>query len=185
MNRFNNYEEFLNEALDPLKFLTQEQVDWCDKHIKGEWGVNEKGEVTVAWDLFFKDKSFERFPVQFAPVKGYFNCDSCHKLTSLEGAPQNVSGHFDCNDCPNLTSLEGAPQRVKGYFNCSYCPKLVSLEGAPQSVDGGFYCGHCPKLPDWETDLIAEYTKNHRTWEEVYKILHKETYRRAAQTGLI
>ncbi len=163
MKRFNNWQEFLNEGIDPLKFLTQEQVDWCDKHISGRWGVNEKGEVTVAWDLFFKDKSFERFPVQFAPVKGYFNCDHCPGLTSLEGAPERVSGHFDCNYCDNLVSLKGAPEKLGSAFNCL----------------------SCPKLPDWEKDLIDDYMKNRRTWEEIYKMLHKETYRRAAQTGLI
>jgi hypothetical protein len=163
VKRFNNYQEFLNEALDPLTHLTQEQVDWCDKHISGRWGVNEKGEVTVSEDLYFKAKSFERFPVQFANVKGFFSCGGCTKLVSLEGAPQKVNGEF----------------------NCSWCPNLVSLEGAPKEVGEDFSCDYCPKLPKWETDLIEDYNKKRRTWEEVYKILHKETYRRAAQTGLI
>jgi hypothetical protein len=182
MNRFNNYQEFLNEEIDPLKFLTQEQVDWCDKHIKGEWSVDSKGEVTVSKNLFFKDKSFDRFPVQFAPVKGDFSCSGCDNLVSLEGAPREVGGYFDCDYCENLTSLEGAPERVEGNFFCSYCPNLASLKGAPEIVGGGFICDYCPKLPKWEKDLIDE---KRRTWEEVWKMLHKETYRRAAQTGLI
>jgi hypothetical protein len=228
MNRFNTYEEFLNESLDPLIHLTQKQVDWCDKHIDGEWSVNSKGEVTVRKNLDFKDKSFDRFPVQFAPVngsfycryceltslkgaprevsgnficykcpnlvslegaptkvEGSFECMSCFKLTSLKGAPKEVGGKFNCRHCYNLTSLKGAPQEVKGDFDCSVCSSLVSLEGAPQSVGGGFICDGCPKLPDWETDLIADYNEKRRTWEEVWKILHKETYRKAAQTGLI
>ncbi len=206
MKRFNNYQEFLNEALDPLKFLTQEQVDWCDKHIEGEWGVNSKGEVTVTKNLEFKDRSFDRFPVQFANVGGnfwcydcpnlvslkgappsvgeYFDCSDCTKLTSLEGAPQSVDGYFRCHRCPNLVSLEGAPQSV-GDFRCFHCDKLLSLKGAPQRVGGDFSCIHCDKLPDWETDLIEDYNEKRRTWEEVWKMLHKETYRRAAQSGLI
>jgi hypothetical protein len=229
MKKFNNYQEFLNEGIDPLKHLTQKQVDWCNKHIKGEWGVNSKGEVTVRKDLEFKDWSFDRFPVQFANVKGNFDCRECHKLvslegaprevggffscshcknltslkgaprevggyfkcegcdnlTSLEGAPQSVEGVFDCDNCPNLTSLEGAPREVGGYFSCSYCDSLASLEGAPQRVHGSFDCWGCEELPEWESDLIDEYNKGHKTWEEVWKILHKETYRKAAQTGLI
>ena len=163
MNRFNTYDQFLNEGIDPLNHLTQEQVDWCNKHIKQKWGVNSEGEVTVTKNLEFKDRSFDRFPVQFAPV----------------------NGSFYCSHCPNLVSLEGTPQSVNGNFYCYNCPNLVSLEGAPQSVGGGFSCGGCPKLPHWETDLIEDYMKNHRTWEEVHSKLHKESYRRAAQTGLI
>jgi hypothetical protein len=52
-------------------------------------------------------------------------------------------------------------------------------------VGGDFRCYECPKLPKWESDLIDDYNDEHRTWEEVYKILHKETYQRAAQSGLI
>jgi hypothetical protein len=185
VKRFRDWQEFLNEGIDPLNLLTQEQVDWCNRHIKGEWGVNEKGEVTVTKNLEFKDRSFDRFPVQFANIDGDFYCGHCSNLVSLEGAPQSVGGDFSCGDCLNLTSLEGAPQSVGGDFSCSRCSNLVSLEGAPKEVGGGFSCYDCPKLPDWETDLIEDYNKKRRTWEEVWKILHKETYRRAAQTGLI
>jgi hypothetical protein len=145
-NRFNTYGEFLGEALDPSKFLTQEQIDWCNKHIRGKWSVNEKGEVTVRKNVGFKDKSFDRFPVQFAPVKGDFICVGCPKLISLEGAPAHVKGDFWCYDCPKLPSLEGAPAHVKGDFDCRYCDKLVSLKGAPSHVEGFFDCSWCPKL---------------------------------------
>jgi hypothetical protein len=96
-----------------------------------------------------------------------------------------VGGAFRCYNCSKLVSLEGAPRSARGRFVCSHCPKLVSLEGAPQSVGGDFRCYECPKLPKWESDLIDDYNDEHRTWEEVYKILHKETYQRAAQSGLI
>ena len=101
--KFNSYTEFLNEAFDPSKFLTQEQIDWCNKHIDGSWGVNAKREVTVRRkNVEFKDKSFDRFPVKFAPVKGNFDCDDCPKLISLEGAPSHVGGNFYCDNCPEL-----------------------------------------------------------------------------------
>ena len=207
MNRFNNYEEFLNESLDPLNHLTQEQVDWCDKHIDGEWSVNSKGEVTVRKDLIFKDKTFDRFPVQFANVGGNFHCNHCSNLVSLEGAPQSVGGDFNCFNCPNLVSLEGAPQEVKGDFychrcpnlvslkgapqrvggdfRCSHCDKLVSLEGAPQEVKGYFYCGHCPKLPDYFDRIIEDYNDKRIDWKQAHKLIHSETGRKAHSIGLI
>jgi len=40
------------------------------------------------------------------------------KLTSLEGAPKNVTGSFWCYSNPKLTSLKGAPENVTGIFNC-------------------------------------------------------------------
>ena len=68
----------------------------------------------------------------------------CHytQLTSLEGAPQEVSRDFDCLGNPKLTNLKGAPEKVGRSFVCNYNPNLTSLEGAPQEVDGDFNCGY-------------------------------------------
>ncbi len=149
MSKFSSYRDFLNEALEPSKFLTQEQIDWCNKYISGPWGVNSKGEVTVRGNLGFKDRSFERFPVQFAPVNGSFVCYS-PKLVSLKGAPVRVRGTFDCRNCPNLVSLEGASEYVGRAFQCGHCPNLVSLKGAPSHVGGDFDCEGCDKLTSLE-----------------------------------
>jgi hypothetical protein len=215
-DRFNTYREFLNESAEPSKFLTQEQIDWCDKHIKGEWGVNSKGEVTVSNHLFFKrkgwkiddmDRSFDRFPVQFAPTKGDFDCFSCPNLTSLEGAPEHVGGNFSCSHCPNLVSLKGAPSHVGGNFDCSNCaglvslegtpahvggdfrcencPKLASLEGAPEHVGGYFYCGNCPELPDSFEEIIYDYNTKRIDWKRAHKLIHSDTARKAHSIGLI
>jgi len=51
---------------------------------------------------------------------------------------KRVGGSFDCGD-NKLTSLQGAPQEVGEDFSCSY-NKLTSLEGAPQEVGGDFHC---------------------------------------------
>ena len=61
-----------------------------------------------------------------------------NKLTSLEGAPREVSGDFYCMD-NQLTSLKGAPEKVGWNFYCSY-NQLTSLEGAPREVKRDFYC---------------------------------------------
>ena len=64
----------------------------------------------------------------------------CYKqeLTSLKGAPKEVSGDFYC-DGNELTSLEGGPKEVKGDFHCNF-GILTSLKGAPEKVGGDFEC---------------------------------------------
>jgi len=206
--KFNSYTEFLNEAFDPSKFLTQEQIDWCNKHIDGSWGVNAKREVTVRRkNVEFKDKSFDRFPVKFAPVKGNFDCDDCPKLISLEGAPSHVGGNFwcsgcpelvslkgapahvgelfSCTRCPELTSLEGAPSHVGGPIFCDRCPNLITLEGAPSHVGGNFYCDNCPELPDSFMGIIKDYNKKEIDWKMAHKLIHSKTTRAARSLGLI
>ena len=76
---------------------------------------------------------------EWGVVGGFFNCDNCPELESLEGAPKKVGKDFDCYDCSKLKSLKGAPEEVKGDFNCSNCPELESLEGAPKKVGGEIF----------------------------------------------
>jgi hypothetical protein len=75
--------------------------------------------------------------IKFGKISGSFLCGN-NKLTSLEGAPQEVGGYFECYS-NQLTSLEGAPQEVGGRFICRY-NQLTSLVGAPQEVGGDFDC---------------------------------------------
>ena len=119
--------------------LTPEQEKFLNKYTEGRWKYNPAtGLVDVEGDF---DCSSERLKtlsgVKFGKVSGYFYCQR-NKLTSLEGAPQEVGGDFDCSN-NQLTSLEGAPQEVGRNFYCSY-NQLTSLEGAPQEVGGDFYC---------------------------------------------
>lgn len=69
-----------------------------------------------------------------APSKVYRNYNvRGNKLTSLEGAPQEIGGYFDCSWMSSLTTLEGAPKRVGSYFNCSHT-SIRNLIGGPESV---------------------------------------------------
>ncbi len=116
--------------------LTKEQIEWCNTFIEQEWWVNMKGEVEVEGNLVLlpltnMGRDFDKFPVQFADMKGYFQC----VMT-------------------NITSLEGAPSRVERFFSCDYSPKLTSLKGAPIYVGGNFICTYCPKVPQDEIDLL-------------------------------
>ena len=79
-------------------------------------------------------------------VIGNFHCSFCSSLTSLEGAPEEVSGGFGCYGCDSLTSLEGAPKKVGSDFECASCYSLTSLKGAPKKVGGDFYCHRCDSL---------------------------------------
>jgi len=143
-----NFKDFLNESSPQL---TPQQIEWCNKHIKGEWLVNQKGEVyTPSGNVDFKEKNFTRFEVQFADTQGGFLCHDCPRLTSLEGAPSSVGRGFWCHNCPQLESLKGAPSSVGGDFNCYNCPRLETLQGAPSSVGGSFWCEDCFKLTSLE-----------------------------------
>ncbi len=119
--------------------LTQEQEEFLNKCTEGSWNYNAAtGLVDVEGDFDCSLCGIPNFKdVKFGKVSGEFDCSS-NKLTSLEGAPQEVGGGFDCN-YTYLTSLKGAPQKVGGNFFCSY-NKLTSLEGAPQEVGGDFVC---------------------------------------------
>ena len=104
-------------------------------------------EFVINGDLNLSEYEFEQLPdLTNVVVKGYFSCNSCYNLTSLEGAPKEVGGCFYCDSCENLTSLEGAPEKVGGCFYCRWCENLTSLEGAPKEVGGGFYCSECENL---------------------------------------
>ena len=87
--------------------------------------------------LNFISEDKEGFIINFGKIVGNFICDALG-LTSLKGAPTEVSGHFICSN-NKLTSLEGAPQTVGGSFDCGG-NRLSSLKGAPQEVGGSFYC---------------------------------------------
>ena len=88
-----------------------------------------------------------KFSIPLGKIDGVFDC-SYLGLTSLEGAPTEVSRDFDCSH-NKLTSLEGAPQKVGGDFICSY-DNLTSLKGAPQEVGGNFWCTHNLSLDSLE-----------------------------------
>jgi hypothetical protein len=120
--------------------LTAEQEEFLNMFTRGTWTYNPAtGLVDVNGDFDCPKQELEDFKgIEFGRVSGGFDCWA-NKLTSLEGAPQEVGGNFYCSN-NNLTSLEGAPQKVGGDFSCSN-NRLTSLEGAPQEVGENFYCG--------------------------------------------
>jgi len=119
--------------------LTPEQEAFLNEFTKGTWSYDPAtGLVSVEGSFDCLGEGLEDFKgVKFGKMSEYFGCSS-NKLTSLEGAPQEVGWSFYCSG-NNLTSLSEAPQEVGGSFYCSD-NNLTSLEGAPQEVGGSFYC---------------------------------------------
>ena len=73
------------------------------------------------------------------PWPDNFNCYN-NKLTSLQGAPNDVGGYFGCFS-NKLTSIQGAPTSVGVDFNCSD-NDLTSLQGIHKilkKMNGTFY----------------------------------------------
>ena len=121
--------------------LTPEQIKWLDECTEGTWKINpQTGLVDVKGHFNCSEQGLTDFKgVRFGVVSGDFYCYG-NRLTTLEGAPQEIGGYFYCEN-NRLTSLEGAPQRVRGSFKCTN-NQLTSLEGAPQSVGQAFNCSN-------------------------------------------
>jgi len=110
--------------------------------------------------------------VRFAKVNGPFNAHD-KNLSSLAGAPEEVTGFFDVSrnrlnsleggpkqvgadySCwrNNLRSLVGAPKRIGGRFEI-YKNPLTSLEGMPNDIGGAVSLSYHPALPLLRT-LVA------------------------------
>ena len=120
-DKANRIQEFIDKQLEP------ESIYITDGNV-----INSKKSIVISDTDLINGK----LPFKFGRVDGYFDCDGCTSLTSLEGAPQKVGVDFDCYNCTSLKSLEGAPQEVVGDFYCRNCPSLKSLEGAPKKLGG-------------------------------------------------
>jgi len=164
------------ELFEAQNELSQEQIKWLDKCTAGSWTLNpQTGLVDVDGHFYCNNQNLTDFKgVRFGVVIMDFIC-SDNKLTSLEGAPQEVGGDFSCSD-NKLTSLKGAPQSVGLQFGCSQ-NELTSLKDAPQEVGGSFFCGnneltslegapkkmggnfYCPGNPVSESVLKSLYKK--------------------------
>jgi len=112
--------------------------------IKGEYTINEDGEIDVDGSVFITRSGITEIPVKFGKVTGDFWCER-NNLTTLKNAPNWVGRDFDASE-NMLTDLEGSPEFVGRGFYCSYNP-LESLKGAPKKVDWFICKGGLEKLP--------------------------------------
>jgi hypothetical protein len=77
-------------------------------------------------------------------IKGWFDCQSCNNLKTLEHMPTNATEVF-CTYCENLISLKGCPKRLYN-FNCTGCNSLKDLSNGPKEVLNDYICSHCENL---------------------------------------
>jgi hypothetical protein len=159
MKHVKEYQE-LFEARTPL---TPEQIKWLDTWTSGNWFRNpETGLVDIEGDFKVHRQDLTDFKgVRFGKVDGNFDC-SYNRITSLDGAPQEVGNNFHCYD-NQLTTLDGGPSIVKWDYNCSR-NNLASLKGAPKLVNGYFDCSRnfltsLEDAPDWIGGYFA-FPKN-------------------------
>ena len=140
--------------------VKNEIIDWIVNNTNGRIYKNklkfnfDTTHITVDYDgdieLNWKADSLTNGLFQWGKVRGYFDCNYCDLLKSLEGAPKEVGGRFVCKNCVSIKTLEGAPEKVGSTFSCEKCKSLISLEGAPKEVGGDFNCENCTSLTTLE-----------------------------------
>ena len=130
---------------DEIKSFLKENYDGLIKISKKPNAVG-KYEVSSTKNIRVKNyniTSLTNGMFIWSTVDGYFDCNYCRSLKSLEGAPKEVGKGFRCSNCNSLKSLEGAPEKVGWGFYCHSCNSLKSLEGAPKEVGRNFHCYDC------------------------------------------
>ena len=130
---------------DEIKSFLKENYDGLIK-ISKKPNVVGKYEVSSTKSIRVKNyniTSLTNGMFIWSTVDGYFDCNYCRSLKSLEGAPKEVGKGFRCSNCNSLKSLEGAPEKVGWGFYCHSCNSLKSLEGAPKEVGRNFHCYDC------------------------------------------
>ena len=97
-------------------------------------------------DGYFSVDSSEIETLEDAPqkIKGWFSCQYCDNLKTLEGMPATAT-ELDCKYCENLVSLKGCPKQLHG-FNCTGCNSLKDLSNGPKIVINDYVCSHCENL---------------------------------------
>ena len=153
----------LNEAMDPhekmvhiQKWLTPDQIDWCNYHIKHKsWRVNDNGEVYTPYALeLMRKREIVEIPVQFwmKTPKDFILSET--SIKNLKGSPKHVKG-LNITSCNNLESFQGGPETAK-YVVVMDCLKLKTLQGAPVTEDWSF----APTTKD-RLRVEIEFLENH------------------------
>jgi hypothetical protein len=143
------------EIFESVNQLTEEQVEFLNRYIRGSWKLNQKGKIDIEGDFDCSKSGLKTLKgIQFGVVRGGFYC-SYNFLETLEGAPEIVGGDFNCS-YNSLTLLKGSPENVGGSFYCHF-NSITSLEGGPSTVGGGFYCyGNSIKTLEGAPEIINE-----------------------------
>jgi hypothetical protein len=95
--------------------------NWLDEVGIKMYTIHKDLAVDVDWNVNLDEMTFEKLPVRFGKVRGYFSVYGCKNLKTLQGCPAEVRNRFWCSYCPNLKSLEGCPKEVGRDFWCRRC----------------------------------------------------------------
>ena len=164
------YQSIYENVVEPLYFGPPERKqEFLDLLSMLDHEVHKDGSVSVNKDVELSNMQLKRIPFNFKEAKEDFYCNR-NKLTSLEGAPENVGGIFYCTD-NELTSLQGAPTKVGSHFYCSR-NEITSLEGAPENIGGKFESNNFSD-EDYRKNILHE-RKRKLLQKKVSKELDKE-----------
>jgi len=131
------------ELFESNNNLSEEQIKFLDKSVKGKWKIDEwTGLVNVDGDFStYYNKirlGLDGFKgIRFGEIRGNFECAVNKDLKSLDGCPERVTGDFQCYSS-GIETLEGGPLYVGGNYIAYNSTDLVSLKGSPEKVGGDF-----------------------------------------------
>ena len=155
MKIIHSYSNFIDNKKDDIVLDTREKIqNWLDQHMTMKNNKNvtihEDLSVSVIGDVDFSMSKFTKIPIKFRKVSKDFNVSYSFLLESLENCPDEVGEKFICDSCVKLTSLNGCP-KIVGSFSCSGCRNLLNLNYSPVEIkNGGFACDNCEKIKTLE-----------------------------------
>lgn len=123
--------------------LTQEQKNFLNEYIQGNWKVNKKdNSIDVDGDVDFSHKDRHVILCSFNKVTGNFICSN-NNLLWTQGAPLITEGDLDFSYNRSLIELELSNSIVGRDFKCS-STNIKTLRGLPKKVGGTIRIENCP-----------------------------------------
>lgn len=110
---------------------------------------DNEGRIIVDGDIVISpdEKLFNYMPFQIYKLNGdlEWHGDGCKQsnLTSLKNFPIIVNGNVCVFSSPNLTSLEGAPREITGNFEFDKC-NVTSFDGICESIGKNLIASYNP-----------------------------------------
>lgn len=129
------------------------------KQANGKYLVSVKHDTAIRSNTTIKKLTNDLF--EFDYIDGFFSIEAA-EIETLEGGPKKIDGWFGCQYCDKLKTLEYAPTNAKAIY-CKYCENLVSLKGCPKKVYG-FNCTGCNSLKDLSDgpkEVVYDYVCSH------------------------
>jgi hypothetical protein len=143
--------------------LTQEQREYLEHCINGDWDCDNDGRVHLSGHFFaggsnnqfaFEKKGYRG--IRFGIVLGNFNASNIG-LESLEGSPYEVKGNFNVSH-NRLSSTKFSPKRIGGAYNISH-NKIFDLTDYPIVNQGTIHHGNTLSISDMNMIIMLMKSK--------------------------